>query len=44
MELRITQREITLRRRYTAMEQAMAQLQQGATFFNGLLGNSGGDS
>lgn len=44
MELRIDQREITLRRQYTAMERAMSQLQQGAAFLNGLLTNPGGDS
>lgn len=36
MELRVDQREATLRRTYTAMEQALAQLQAGSSFLQGL--------
>jgi flagellar hook-associated protein 2 len=42
MELRIEQRESTIRRQYTAMEQALNELQSGASFLSGLLPPSGG--
>lgn len=37
MELRVDQRETTFRRQYTAMEQALSQLQAGSSFLQGLL-------